>query len=87
MCAVKRSLYEGIEKELDKTNKKQKKKDRLALNDDDKKVRDWFIEETKKYGCSHKVNSLHMDLYIYSFIHCSFYMIFNSQRVLTNYLD
>lgn len=30
-------------------------KDRLTANDDDKKVRDWFIEETGKYGCHHKV--------------------------------
>lgn len=31
---------------------------RLALNDDDKKVRDWFIEETAKYGCQHKVDEV-----------------------------
>ncbi|KAK4938297.1 hypothetical protein LTR10_021276 [Elasticomyces elasticus] len=29
---------------------------RLSGNDDDKKVRDWFIAETAKYGCSHKVD-------------------------------
>lgn len=28
---------------------------RLTANDDDRKVRDWFIEETAKYGCEHKV--------------------------------
>jgi len=28
---------------------------RLTANDDDKKVRDWFIATTKKYGCTHKV--------------------------------
>ena len=31
--------------------------DRLTLNDDDKKVRGWFVEETKKYGCHHKVSA------------------------------
>jgi hypothetical protein len=31
------------------------RKDRLTANDDDKLVRHWFIEETKKYGCFHKV--------------------------------
>ena len=41
--------------------------DRLTLNDDDKKVREWFIQETKKYGCTHKVRfHLCFVLYIYS---------------------
>ena len=31
--------------------------DRLTLNDDDKKVREWFIDQVKKYGCSVKVES------------------------------
>ncbi|KAF3384078.1 Hydantoin utilization protein C [Talaromyces pinophilus] len=31
---------------------------RLASNDDDKKVRDWFIAETGKYGCHHKVDEM-----------------------------
>lgn len=31
---------------------------RLAANDDDKKVRDWFIAETAKYGCHHKVDEM-----------------------------
>ncbi|EED20901.1 N-carbamoyl-L-amino acid hydrolase, putative [Talaromyces stipitatus ATCC 10500] len=31
---------------------------RLALNDDDKKVRDWFVEETGKYGCHHKIDEM-----------------------------
>ena len=31
-------------------------KDRLSLNDDDKKVREWFIQITGEYGCSHKVS-------------------------------
>ncbi|KIW16783.1 hypothetical protein PV08_03973 [Exophiala spinifera] len=29
---------------------------RLSGNDDDKKVRDWFIAETAKYGCTHKID-------------------------------
>jgi hypothetical protein len=29
--------------------------DRLALNDDDKKVREWFIEQAKQCGCTVKV--------------------------------
>ena len=33
-------------------------KDRLSLNDDDRKVREWFIEVTGKYGCSHKVSNV-----------------------------
>ncbi|KAI1080820.1 putative N-carbamoyl-L-amino acid hydrolase [Whalleya microplaca] len=31
---------------------------RLACNDDDKKVREWFISETKKCGCSIKVDQM-----------------------------
>ncbi|KAH8892681.1 putative N-carbamoyl-L-amino acid hydrolase [Thozetella sp. PMI_491] len=31
---------------------------RLTCNDDDRKVRDWFIEEAKKYGCQVKVDSM-----------------------------
>ena len=31
--------------------------DRLTLNDDDKRVREWFIEQTKLCGCTHKVRS------------------------------
>lgn len=31
---------------------------RLSGNDDDKAVRDWFIAETAKYGCSHKVDTM-----------------------------
>lgn len=31
---------------------------RLSGNDDDKLVRDWFIAETTKYGCSHKVDTM-----------------------------
>ncbi|KAF2105970.1 putative N-carbamoyl-L-amino acid hydrolase [Lophiotrema nucula] len=31
---------------------------RLTCNDDDKSVRDWFISETKKYGCHHKVDEM-----------------------------
>jgi hydantoinase/carbamoylase family amidase len=31
---------------------------RLTLNDDDKMVRDWFIEETAKYGCHHKIDEM-----------------------------
>ncbi|CAK7208901.1 hypothetical protein SCUCBS95973_000270 [Sporothrix curviconia] len=32
--------------------------DRLTLNDDDKKVRDWFIAETTKCGCSITVDAM-----------------------------
>lgn len=38
---------------------------RLTLNDDDKTVRDWFIEETKKYGCSHKIDEMGNTFAIY----------------------
>lgn len=31
---------------------------RLSGNDDDKLVRDWFIAETAKYGCSHKIDAM-----------------------------
>ncbi|KZT36324.1 putative N-carbamoyl-L-amino acid hydrolase [Sistotremastrum suecicum HHB10207 ss-3] len=31
---------------------------RLSLNDDDKQVRLWFIEETKRYGCKHIVDQM-----------------------------
>jgi len=31
---------------------------RLAANHDDKKVRDWFIEETAKCGCTHRVDEM-----------------------------
>ncbi|KAH6663727.1 putative N-carbamoyl-L-amino acid hydrolase [Halenospora varia] len=31
---------------------------RLTANEDDKKVRDWFITKTKEYGCSHKVDAI-----------------------------
>ncbi|KAL5508550.1 hypothetical protein ACEPAH_6169 [Sanghuangporus vaninii] len=31
---------------------------RLTLNDDDKKVREWFVEQVKKYGCSVKVDEV-----------------------------
>lgn len=31
---------------------------RLTANDDDKKVRDWFISTTAKYGCTHKVDAI-----------------------------
>lgn len=31
---------------------------RLSGNDDDKEVRDWFIAETAKYGCSHKIDAM-----------------------------
>lgn len=31
---------------------------RLSGNDDDKLVRDWFIAETAKYGCSHKTDAM-----------------------------
>ncbi|KKY16863.1 putative n-carbamoyl-l-amino acid [Phaeomoniella chlamydospora] len=31
---------------------------RLASNDDDKKVRDWFVEETRLYGCFHKIDHM-----------------------------
>ncbi|PVH97709.1 putative N-carbamoyl-L-amino acid hydrolase [Periconia macrospinosa] len=31
---------------------------RLTCNDDDKSVRDWFISETKKYGCFHKIDEM-----------------------------
>ncbi|PSN62402.1 putative N-carbamoyl-L-amino acid hydrolase [Corynespora cassiicola Philippines] len=31
---------------------------RLTLNDDDKCVRDWFIAETSKYGCHHKIDEM-----------------------------
>ncbi|KIV95051.1 hypothetical protein PV10_02753 [Exophiala mesophila] len=31
---------------------------RLSGNDDDKAVRDWFIAETAKHGCSHKVDTM-----------------------------
>lgn len=31
--------------------------DRLTANNDDKRVRDWFIAITKQYGCSHKVSN------------------------------
>ena len=36
--------------------------DRLSLNDDDKKVREWFVEEVKKLGCTVKV-ALLIDLH------------------------
>ena len=32
--------------------------DRLSLNDDDKKVRDWFISETKALGCATKIDQM-----------------------------
>ena len=32
--------------------------DRLSLNDDDKKVRDWFISETKALGCATRVDQM-----------------------------
>ena len=32
--------------------------DRLACNDDDKRVRDWFIEETRKCGCFHRIDEM-----------------------------
>jgi hydantoinase/carbamoylase family amidase len=32
--------------------------DRLSLNDDDRKIRDWFISETKALGCTTKVDQL-----------------------------
>ena len=32
--------------------------DRLSCNDDDKSVRDWFIAETKKYGCHHRIDEM-----------------------------
>ncbi|KAI1335044.1 putative N-carbamoyl-L-amino acid hydrolase [Xylariaceae sp. FL0016] len=32
--------------------------DRLTCNDDDKKVREWFIAETKKCGCTVKVDAM-----------------------------
>ncbi|OQU98971.1 hypothetical protein CLAIMM_04679 [Cladophialophora immunda] len=32
--------------------------DRLSGNDDDKSVRDWFIAETARYGCSHKIDTM-----------------------------
>jgi hypothetical protein len=28
---------------------------RVALNADDKKARDWFVEVTKNLGCTHKI--------------------------------
>ena len=28
---------------------------RLSCSDEDKAVRDWFVEETAKVGCEHKV--------------------------------
>jgi acetylornithine deacetylase/succinyl-diaminopimelate desuccinylase-like protein len=31
---------------------------RLSGNDDDKHVRDWFITETAKYGCTHKIDTM-----------------------------
>jgi hydantoinase/carbamoylase family amidase len=31
---------------------------RLASNDDDKSVRDWFISETAKFGCFHRVDEM-----------------------------
>ncbi|KPI40106.1 N-carbamoyl-L-amino acid hydrolase [Cyphellophora attinorum] len=31
---------------------------RLSANDDDKRVRDWFVAETAKCGCVHKVDSM-----------------------------
>jgi acetylornithine deacetylase/succinyl-diaminopimelate desuccinylase-like protein len=31
---------------------------RLALSDDDKKARDWFVETTKKLGCSVTVDAM-----------------------------
>ncbi|KAF2661504.1 putative N-carbamoyl-L-amino acid hydrolase [Lophiostoma macrostomum CBS 122681] len=31
---------------------------RLTCNNDDKSVRDWFISETKKYGCHHRVDEM-----------------------------
>ncbi|KAE9977304.1 hypothetical protein EG328_002133 [Venturia inaequalis] len=31
---------------------------RLTCNDDDKSVRDWFIAETAKYGCHHKIDQM-----------------------------
>lgn len=32
--------------------------DRLTLNDDDKKVRHWFVDQVTKYGCIVKVSRL-----------------------------
>lgn len=32
--------------------------DRLSLNDDDKKVRDWLIEEVKALGCTVTVDKM-----------------------------
>lgn len=29
--------------------------DRVTSNDDDRKVRDWFVKVTREYGCHHKV--------------------------------
>lgn len=31
---------------------------RLSANDDDKKVRDWFIAKTASLGCSHKIDAM-----------------------------
>ncbi|KAF2098405.1 putative N-carbamoyl-L-amino acid hydrolase [Rhizodiscina lignyota] len=31
---------------------------RVALNDDDKSARDWFVSETGKYGCTHKIDQM-----------------------------
>ncbi|KAF2714072.1 putative N-carbamoyl-L-amino acid hydrolase [Pleomassaria siparia CBS 279.74] len=31
---------------------------RLTCNKDDKNVRDWFIAETKKYGCHHRIDEM-----------------------------
>jgi putative aminopeptidase FrvX len=31
---------------------------RLTCNDDDKSVRNWFIAETKKYGCHHRIDEM-----------------------------
>ncbi|RDW57598.1 putative N-carbamoyl-L-amino acid hydrolase [Coleophoma cylindrospora] len=31
---------------------------RLTANDDDRKVRDWFIATTKEYGCTHKIDAM-----------------------------
>lgn len=32
--------------------------DRLSLNDDDKKIRDWFLEVTKSLGCKTSVDQM-----------------------------
>ena len=32
--------------------------DRLTLNDDDKRVREWFISQVTKYGCTVKIDAV-----------------------------